>query len=59
MLDALLVADVGVNAVETREAGLVGRDVQPRLGHHGQQAPQSSSATVLPPALGPVMSITV
>ena len=37
-LDALLVADVGVDAVEPGEAGFIGGDVQTSMGHHRQQA---------------------
>ena len=38
MLDALLVADVRVNAVEPRKMRLFGGHVQSGLGHHGQQS---------------------
>jgi hypothetical protein len=39
LLDALLVADVGVDAVEDAQHGFGGRrDVQPGLGHQRQQA---------------------
>ena len=37
-MDALLVADVRVNAVEPRKMRLFGRHVQSGLGHHGQQS---------------------
>ena len=38
LLDALLVADVGKDAVETGKDGFVGGDVQSGVGQHGQQA---------------------
>ena len=38
LLDALLVADIGIDAVEPREAGLLRGNVQPGVGHHRQQA---------------------
>ena len=38
LLDALLVADVGIDAVEPRKAGLIRGYVQPGVGHHRQQA---------------------
>ena len=37
LLDALLVADVGVDAIEAGEMGFVGRDVQTRMGHYRQK----------------------
>ncbi len=56
LLDRLLVADVGVDVLEHAHlrAGL-GRDMQPGLGHQGQQ-PTVLSVTVLPPVFGPVMT---
>ena len=49
--DALLVADVGVDAVEPRESGLVRRDVQTGVGHHGQQ-PHCLERDGLAPCVG-------
>ena len=39
LLDGLLVADIGEDIVEHRQfRAALGRDVQPALGHHHQQA---------------------
>ena len=37
MLDALLVPDIGIDAVEPGDVGFIGGYVQPGMGHQRQQ----------------------
>ena len=51
-LDALLVSDVGVDAVEPGEAGFLGGYVKPGMGHHRQQS-DGLQRHGLAPGVGP------
>ena len=59
LLDALLVADVGEDAVEDGQPRALGRgQVQARTAPSAAASPTVLSATVLPPVLGPVITST-